>query len=320
MALLGRTRTCRHTPADDGSRCGTIADVSKGRSVAVATCRAVPDLDVDGPALLTALAAAGLEPEVRVWDDPAVDWPSYDLVLLRSTWDYTHRRSEFLEWTQRCRRTANPAAVVSWNTDKRYLTDLVSAGVAVVPTLFRHPGELVDLPASWATGDVVVKPVVSASAADTGRFAATSDQVQELVDRLYGQNRAAMIQPYQSRIESEGETSLVHLGGRFSHAVRKQALLTEHGERAPVVGDEGRSFISPTSATSEQHAVASAALSDVPGGAQNLSYARIDLVPDDQGRPMLLELELTEPALSLEHAPTAAMRQLARHVSQAAAT
>ncbi len=66
--------------------------------------------------------------------------------------------------------------------------------------------------------------------------------------------------------------------------------------------------------------MASAALSDVPGGAQNLSYARIDLVPDDQGRPMLLELELTEPALSLEHAPTAAMRQLARHVSQAAAT
>lgn len=209
--------------------------------------------------------------------------------------------------------------MLSWNTDKRYLTDLETAGVHIVPTLFREPGENVGLPSAWLAADIVVKPVISASAADTGRFTATSARVQQLVDRLHRQDRTVMIQPYQSRIESEGETSLVYLGGTFSHAVRKQALLTEHGEREPVVGDQGRSFISATNATPEQHAAAAAALAVVPGGAPGLSYARVDLVPDEHGRPILLELELTEPALSLEHAPAVAMQQLARHLVQAAA-
>jgi hypothetical protein len=37
-------------------------------------------------------------------------------------------------------------------------------------------------------------------------------------------------------------------------------------------------------------------------------YSRVDTVVDDQGRPMLLELEATEPFLFLEHAPRAADR------------
>ena len=120
-----------------------------------------------------------------------------------------------------------------------------------------------------------------------------------------------------TRVEADGETSLVHLGDRPSHAVRKAALLTAPGERAPLFGDAALDVITPTTATPAQLAVARAALAAVPGGPDRLSYARVDLVPDHLGRPTLLELELTEPSLFLQHASPDALARLARHVGAA---
>ncbi|SMO45347.1 hypothetical protein SAMN06273567_101690 [Geodermatophilus aquaeductus] len=89
--------------------------------IAVATCAAAPDLDEDGPLLLDALAATGVEATAAVWDDPDVDWARFDGVLVRSTWDHPLRRDAFLSWARGCRATVNAAEVLAWNTDKRYL-------------------------------------------------------------------------------------------------------------------------------------------------------------------------------------------------------
>ncbi len=287
--------------------------------MAVATCRALPELDRDGPQLIEALKQAGVMPEIQVWDDPAVNWSYYDLALVRSTWDYTLRRQEFLDWAARSRRIANPSSVLLWNTDKSYLREVAAAGVPVVPTEVLNPREPLNVPPPWMGGDIVVKPTVSASAADTARLPAASPEVAALVERLHLQKRAVMIQPYLTRVDADGETALVYLGGHFSHAVRKAALLTQHGERLPLVGDEALDVITPTLATAEQQAVARAALSAVPGGPDRLSYARVDVVPDDHGRPVLLELELTEPSLFLQHAPAVGLARFAAHVAAAAA-
>ena len=112
----------------------------------MATCAAVPDLDENGALLLAALEEAGLAATVAVWDDPAVDWEAFDAVLVRSTWDYPLRRDAFVRWVRRCRRTVNPADVLVWNTDKRYLLDLAAAGVPVVPTAFVPPGAALEPP------------------------------------------------------------------------------------------------------------------------------------------------------------------------------
>jgi hypothetical protein len=290
-----------------------------GPRVAIATSRALPGLDADGPLLIAALEDAGMHAQPAVWDDPAVDWDDFDVVLIRSTWDYVLRREEFLGWASRCRRTANPARVLGWNTDKRYLHDLAGAGVPVVPTAFLEVGQPLHVPEAWRDGDIVVKPTVSASAADTGRFSSTSAQAVELVEHLHARGRPAMLQPYLPGVDTVGETALVHLAGAFSHAVRKGALLKATGTRAPLTVDDPDEIITPTTATSEQHAVARAALAAVPGGPEALSYARVDLVPDADGRPVVLELELTEPSLFLQHAPPAAVSQLAGHVARAAA-
>ena len=150
--------------------------------IGVATCAAAPDLDEDGPLLLAALSDAGVSATVGSWDDPGVDWAGFDGVLVRSTWDHPLRRAESLAWVGSCRTTANPAAVLEWNTDKRYLDDLAGAGVPTIPTVFVAPGAELRAPA----GECVVKPSVSGGAADTGRFPDPHDPAAEaLVARLH---------------------------------------------------------------------------------------------------------------------------------------
>ncbi|MET9166600.1 hypothetical protein ABZW51_18810, partial [Streptomyces cellulosae] len=94
--------------------------------VALVTCADGPDVaeDRDLPVLVRALNEAGAEASAEVWDDSRVDWARFDLAVIRSTWDYSWRAAEFTAWAERCgalTRLANPADVVRWNTDKRYL-------------------------------------------------------------------------------------------------------------------------------------------------------------------------------------------------------
>jgi glutathione synthase/RimK-type ligase-like ATP-grasp enzyme len=231
-------------------------------------------------------------------------------VLVRSTWDYPLRREEFLAWTARCPRTVNPRDVLAWNTDKRYLSDLSRAGVPTIPTVFVPPGGAFTAP----DGDVVVKPTVSGSAADTGRFSDPDDpEALALVTRLHAQGRTAMVQPYLPGIEVDGETSLVFLGGEFSHAMWRAPLLTRAGVRPAVVVADVLETVHEVAVTDRQLAVAEAALDAVPGGPQRLSYARVDLVPGPTG-PVVLELEATDCFLFLSAASPDARRRFAEHV------
>jgi len=131
--------------------------------VALVTCRELPDLDDDDRLLFAPLARLGITAEPAVWDDPAVDWAAYGLVVIRNPWDYFYRRDDFVAWASAVPRLANPAAVVDWNTDKRYLSRLADQGVPVVPTTWVWPSDTFDPP----PGDYVIKPAVSAGSKDT---------------------------------------------------------------------------------------------------------------------------------------------------------
>ena len=279
-------------------------------TIGVATGASTPDLDEDGSVLLAALSDAGADPQPCVWDDPDVDWAAFDDVLVRSTRDYPLRRDAFLAWAATPRVIANPYDVLVWNTDKRYLQDLASAGVATVPTLVLPPGRALPEP----HGECVVKPTVDGSAADTGRFPDVADPAAAaLVARLHGQGRAVMVQPYLPQIEVDGETSLVFLGGRYSHAVRREPLLTGLGERRPVVVADVLGSIRQAQPTPDQRDLAERVLSAVPGGRERLTYARVDVIPGPDG-PVLLELEATDCFLFLSLATSAATATMAEHV------
>ena len=264
--------------------------------VALATCARKRDLDEDGPALLAALAELGVDAVPAVWDDPAQQWASYDLVVVRSTWDYTLRRAEFLDWAAGVPRLANPADVLVWNTDKRYLAELAAAGVPVVPTAFVAPGEAFEVPAY----EHVVKPTVSAGARDTVRVAA-GESSEAHAAALLGAGRDVMVQPYQSAVDEAGETAVLYFLGEHSHAARKAPVLARGSGHPDDVA------ITPATATGEQLAVAAAALAAVPFPGP-LLYARVDLVPGADGGPVLMELELVEPSLFLGRSPGAVER------------
>jgi hypothetical protein len=290
--------------------------MTRRKSVALATCAALPDLDPDEQLLLEPLRSLGVDAQPAIWDDPQVDWHSFDLVVIRCTWDYTPRRIDYVAWAQSVPHILNPAAVVAWNTDKRYLRDLSSAGVPVVPTDWLQPGGTVDLP---SRGSYVLKPSVGAGSVDAGLFNMSDARAVELArahaERLLATGQTVMVQPYMERIDQEGEAALIFFGNQFSHAITKGAMLA--GQTELVDGLYNREVISPRAATTAEMAVARAALAAIPGGAAGLGYARVDLVPAADGEPVVMELELTEPSLFMGHAPGSPER-FARHLIERA--
>ncbi|MFS8199538.1 ATP-grasp domain-containing protein [Streptomyces sp. CWNU-52B] len=273
--------------------------------IALVTCQEVREsgYDRDLPVLADAVRKAGgdidVEAEVEVvcWDDSDVEWGGFDLVLIRSTWDYSWRAAEYLAWAERCGAVttlANPAEVVRWNADKRYLGDLAAAGVPVVDTRYLAPGDPVDLPAD---SEYVVKPTSGAGARYAARYTPKDQEAAvRHLERMHAEGLTAMVQPYVRSIDTAGERALQFFGGRFLHAIRKGAVLE------PGTAFDDQKVPHPNlrtwQPTPAELAVAERALAAVPG-APELLYARVDLVDGDDGTPRVMELELVEPNLFL---------------------
>jgi glutathione synthase/RimK-type ligase-like ATP-grasp enzyme len=259
--------------------------------LALAGCSAIDD--PDEPVLVAALERLGVEAVGLAWDS-AADWASYDLVVVRSTWDYVGRREEFLAWAVSVPRLANPASVLAWNTDKRYLARFADAGVPVVPTTY------VTSDFTPPEGQYVVKPTISAGAEETARYGPDDEAAARVhVERLLAAGREVMVQPYLASVETEQETSVLYVGGAYSHGARKGRVLTGTGALSPDDWDIG----------SREPSAAERALADqvIAAVAEPLLYARVDLLAGASG-PVLLELELTEPFLFLGMSDGAADR------------
>ncbi len=279
--------------------------------IAFATCSAFPHGWVDDHEAARLLGA-----QFRCWDDPAVDWERYDRVVIRSTWDYTRRVEEFLEWARRvgAGRLRNSPELVAFNADKRYLGAL---GVPTVPTSFIAPGD----PPPALRGELVVKPNLSAGARSTGRFGPDAHSgALALIEQIHCSGRVALVQPYVRSVEERGESALVFLAGELSHTLRKRAILRSDGVAPTSEGELGvaLAMLEPDLiATAEPLAVerrfAEHLIARVSARFGVPLYARVDLLADDSGEPLLLELEAVEPNLYLGHSRGAPER-LARAV------
>ena len=283
------------------------------KHIALVSARAARHLDEDLAPLLTALDQAGLQATVVDWDDLGVDWTDYGLALLRSTWDYVPRLTEFLAWADRTATLTaliNPPVVIRWNTDKHYLGGLARAGVPVVPTRFVEPGEsatekLERFLTEESNPEWVVKPAVGAGSKDAARYARGEEQAAAgQIERLLDAGRSVLLQPYLDRIDAHGETSLIYFGGRFSHAIRKGPLLRRGTAPTSALFLEER--ITPRTPGDEELQLGDHVLAMLPFATP--LYARVDIIRAADGKPCLLELELTEPSLFFAHAPGAAGR------------
>ena len=286
--------------------------------VILATASRLPRVDEDDAPLRAALASVGVGAQTQAWDDPAVDWGRARACVIRSTWNYVHHYDAFLAWAQRCAAVTtllNPLPVVRWNSHKRYLCELSAAGLPVVPTRLiarGQPAQLASLVGDWS-GDIVLKPAVSAGSFNTVRIARADLELgQRHLDRLVAAGDA-LVQPFLPSVEDHGERALVCIDGALTHAVRKSPRFAGQAQRisaaaVDIAADEARLAEAALAWVASQVHLASPAPAP-------LLYARVDLARDAQGQPCLMELELVEPSLFLDRSP-AALARLAAAIKQ----
>ncbi len=291
----------------DDEDCDAAARLGVMTRIALVTAINSFALDDDMPPLLDACARAGLQAEIRAWDDRTVSWARYDAAILRSPWDYTERLPEFLQWCERVAASIdliNPLPILRWNTDKHYLADLEAAGLPTVPTRFVTPdGDPLTalngfLDAFPEAAEFVVKPTVGAGSRDAQRYRreqafAAGNHLGDLLQR----GRAAMLQPYLDAVDTQGETALLYFDGTFSHAIRKAALLRP--DLPPADHTQWPDAIASRVADAYELRLGESLMAAIAArnGGEPLLYARVDLIRDAEGQPRLLELEVVEPSL-----------------------
>jgi glutathione synthase/RimK-type ligase-like ATP-grasp enzyme len=240
----------------------------------------------------TALAAAGLAVEQRVWTDPG-DLAGFDLILPLFAWGY---QRDVAVWYALLDRLAglpvvNPVPVLRWNSDKAYLAELGAKGVAVVPTVevaALDDASLAQARAALGAEEVVVKPAVSGGADGTHRVAPGAPIPTD------GLGQRRLVQPLMPGILADGEYSLFFFGGAFSHAIVKRPASGDFRVQEQFGGRE-----TGWEASEAARLLAAAALAAAPAPPV---YARVDMVGDAAGVLHIMELELIEPSLFLHHA------------------
>jgi hypothetical protein len=307
--------------------------------VALVTSAELPDLAPDDRLLVEPLARAGIDARIAVWTSAQQAWSDFDLTVVRSCWDYHDDLPRWLAWLGRLEREGlgdrlvNDVPTLRWNARKDYLADLDARGVPIVPTRWLPAEEL----GSWSAiedalrdspwEELVCKPAVSAGAFATFRL--RRSELPRAEARLRGvlaelvRRAPLMIQPFVPEIASRGEWSLIFFEGRFSHAVLKRPadgdfrVQQEHGGTSagatppsPLL-DLGARVLEAAEAAVRDGS--GAPRPPIPRDESRASpppepflYARVDLVETAAG-PMLIELELTEPALFLEAHPPAGL-------------
>lgn len=249
--------------------------------------------DVQIAALRTGMEGSGVGVVDMDWRAPLSELSAFPLLLLGTAWDYTQYPAQFLARLQALEaagaRVCNPAHMVQWNADKRYLEAMAGAGAVSIPTLWHdNPGET-EIEAAFTHFGVdrlVVKQTIGAGA--VGQFSFSKGDAALLGWRM---GHPGMIQPFLPAIQSEGEYSFIFIDGVFSHALLKQAAMGDYRIQSLYGGCE-----TPITAKSSDIAAATAIMDMLPFDERPL-YARIDMVRGGDGVLALIEAELIEPYL-----------------------
>ena len=241
------------------------------------------------------------------WRSRTVKWDDFEMVIIRSPWDYQQAADEFLTVLEAIDASTavlwNPIDVVRWNVRKTYLQELDDRGITIVPTQFvESPTEsqICGMFEVFESDQIVIKPVVGANANDAFWLRPDSSALElQRIESLYA-GRLALLQPFIPSVIEYGETSLMFFDGQYSHSVLKTPkagdfrVQEEHGSRIQ--------SIAPDPALIE---FSRRALAPIP---QPILYGRVDLVELPNGQPAVMELELIEPSMYLSYDADSAAR------------
>jgi glutathione synthase/RimK-type ligase-like ATP-grasp enzyme len=271
----------------------------------------------DDALLAEALQKRGFKVTRKKWDEGTFNWADTRYAVFRTPWDYFSRYDEFLPWfenTAKMTRFINPPEIIKWNIDKHYLVELEKAGINIPPTIFIEPGDkgsLAEFCSKTHWKEFILKPAVSGGAWHTYQF--NKDGIAEH-EKIFGElikARAMVLQQFQDNITSEGEISFLLFGGKYSHAVIKKATANDYRVQANLGGTVEDYYPSRDEIQFAENVIQ---LSP-----QNIVYARVDVMHDNNDELCLMELEIFEPELWMRRHPPAVntfAELLSAHISR----
>jgi glutathione synthase/RimK-type ligase-like ATP-grasp enzyme len=256
--------------------------------------------------LFAPLLNYGWRAEHVSWHKPNVNWDQYDIVVIRSTWDYQSdvkafiRCLEDIEASSACLQ--NSLKLVKWNISKDYLRDIQDQGISIVPTLWHEhfdSAEVAKAFTHFSTHEIVIKPRISANSDHTYRLSREDLLAQSMTLSKVFARRPFMLQPFVPAIVEEGEYSLFYFAGNYSHSILKMPkendfrVQEEHGGQLKLIQPDEEML------TQARHTMAS-----LPDDAL---YARVDLIRY-ANEFVVMEIELIEPSLYFNMDPTSPQR------------
>ncbi|MEM1138008.1 MAG: hypothetical protein AAGI07_19405 [Bacteroidota bacterium] len=262
--------------------------------IGIVTSRLVPNLVDSEKYLLAELQQLG-EVKVLIWNDKNVNWENYDVLIIRSIWDYYLEIAQFKKWLSYLKNTdvkvLNPISVIQQNYHKFYLKELLKNKLPIIPTYFLAREEQANFSwKNWLTNHnwehIVLKPAVSASAWHTYRLKG----IAEITTFKFPVNTDWLIQPFIPEIATNGEVSLMFFNRKFSHAVLKKSKQGDFRVQKEYGGTV--SFFEPDK---NIVGIAERILQHING---ELLYCRVDGVLTENGFK-IMEVELIEPELFL---------------------
>jgi hypothetical protein len=255
---------------------------------------------------LNALRSLGWRAEEVSWRKADTPWDQYDLVVIRTTWDYQQNPELFMSVLESIDRSSarleNELSLVRWNLSKRYLKALEEQGCLIVPTLWDQAFSLENF-RDWIrhfnTRELIVKPLVSANADFTYRLQSDTETVKlEGLSRVFA-NKSFMVQPFMPSVIREGEFSLFFFKDMYSHAILKTPQQQDFR-----VQEEHGGIIQ---AIEPEHLLLQTAREVLQQIRPLPLYSRIDLVRTENNRFALMEVELIEPSLYFSYNEPSAM-------------
>jgi glutathione synthase/RimK-type ligase-like ATP-grasp enzyme len=254
--------------------------------------------------LFDALTKKGLKVCKKDWADADFDWNTTKLAIFRTTWDYFERFNEFFIWLENTKNKTNfinSSEIINWNIDKHYLQDLSKNGINIASTLFIEKGEtntLTELLQKTKWKEAVIKPAISGAARHTYRINTKNYKEYESIFRELIGKECVLFQEFQINIETQGEISLIMIGGEYTHAVKK---IAKKGDFR--VQDDHGGTVEQYIATESEIEFAIKCIEKCP---YSPIYARVDVVYDNNNKLSLSELELIEPELWFRNKPESA--------------
>ena len=266
--------------------------------IAFVTYGRVPGFTEDDKLLAQYLSQKNMVITPAPWDDAAIDWQQFDAIILRSMWDYFERPEEFNQWLDKLEplgdKVLNPLSVVKWNQNKNYFDDFSKKGIGLPPYVIcsqKNKDSLKKIMEANGWRKAVVKPAISGGAYNTWITTTDTAAADEMRFAALLHTGEVIVQAFVEEIVTKGELSLVFFNKKFSHAICKKArqgdfrVQTQFGGTAEAIQPDKAILIQATDLINSI--------------AEPLLYARVDGVLIDNGRFLLMELELIEPSLSV---------------------